>query len=64
MGRLFEVMGVKPDIEAQPSPQDIRHGNDVILKQAVELAHKLIRNPEKKAIDEIRSRRLASLGGS
>lgn len=38
-GSEFEGMGIKPDVEVEPKPADLRSGNDVILQRAVDLTH-------------------------
>jgi carboxyl-terminal processing protease len=39
-GSEFEGMGIKPDVEVEPKPADLRSGNDVILQRAVDLAQR------------------------
>jgi len=39
-GSEFEGMGIKPDVEVEPKPADLRSGNDVILQRAVDLTQR------------------------
>ena len=33
-GSLFEGVGIKPDVESQPTIEDIAHGRDPVLETA------------------------------
>ncbi len=37
-GTEFEGIGIKPDIEVSPSIEDLKHGRDIVLERATELA--------------------------
>jgi carboxyl-terminal processing protease len=37
-GTEFEGVGIRPDLEVQPSAKDLQHGRDVVLEKAIELA--------------------------
>ena len=38
-GSRFEGIGIAPDVETQPSAQDLKAGRDIVLERALEIAN-------------------------
>lgn len=39
-GSRFEGVGITPDVEIEPTPQDLKAGRDIVLKRATEMAER------------------------
>ena len=39
-GSRFEGVGITPDVEIEPTPQDLKAGRDIVLTRATEMAER------------------------